>query len=294
MTFLGKPGNQVAGCEKMPEISIVLPVYNVDPYLNACLDSIVAQTFQDWEAILVDDGSTDFSGIICNSYSRKDRRFRVIHQENAGVSAARNAGIDAATAPLLAFIDPDDIVSTNYFELLIQKMRDIDASVAVSFFRLVQEDGAEGRFKETNQFMQYLEEKFPRRMMDNGAVTAAVCKDIFGCGCWGKIFRRELWGTIRFPIGVDLGEDEAVVPGVIIKAKRAVYVPDAEYFYRQRKKSLLHGMVTAERLRKNLQASEVMLQSLTEYAPERAEDFSLLRLSYDLGCAVNFFGVIRA
>lgn len=124
----------MVGCEKMPEISIVLPVYNVDPYLNACLDSIAAQTFQDWETILVDDGSTDFSGIICNSYSRKDHRFRVIHQENAGVSAARNAGIDAATAPLLAFVDPDDFISKNYFELLLQEMWRTEADVTIRFF----------------------------------------------------------------------------------------------------------------------------------------------------------------
>ena len=102
-----------------PELFIIVPTYNVDPYLNACLDSIAAQSFRDWEVILVDDGSTDFSGIICDSCSRKDSRFHVIHQKNAGVSAARNAGIDVATAPLLAFIDPDDFVSTNYFELTL-------------------------------------------------------------------------------------------------------------------------------------------------------------------------------
>lgn len=272
----------------MAELSIVLPVYNVDPYINDCLDSIAAQTFQDFECLLVDDGSTDLSGIICDSYSRRDDRFRVIHQENAGVSSARNAGIEAAAAPLLAFIDPDDYVSTDYFELLIQGMRRIDADIAVSSFRLVQEDGNVGEYEWSNRILQYREKDFTFEMMDNDSVVDAVCKDVFGCGCWGKLFQRELWGSTRFPTDIDLGEDSMVVPPVIVRADRAVFVPGAKYFYRQRKKSLLHGTVTAERFRKNVQASRVMLQNLTECVPGRAVDFSLLRFGYDFGCAVNF------
>lgn len=127
----------------MPALSIVLPVYNVDPYVNACLNSIVVQTFRDFECILVDDGSTDFSGVICDSWARKDSRFKVIHQENAGVSAARNVGIEAATAPFLAFIDPDDYISPNYFEALVSDLRRVGADVAVAHIRYVGENGKE-------------------------------------------------------------------------------------------------------------------------------------------------------
>lgn len=271
----------------MAELSVVLPVYNVDPYLNACLNSIAAQTFQDWEAILVDDGSTDFSGIICDSYSRRDDRFRVIHQENQGVSVARNAGIDAATAPLLAFIDPDDYISTRYFELLIQGMRRIDANVAVSSTCLIQENGEEEGFLVSNRFFRYREKWVAHEMLDNKAVIDAVCKDVFGCNSWGKIFQRQLWGDTRFP-PISLGEDVVAIPSTIIRANRAVFVPDARYFYRQRGKSLLHGTVTAKRHRENFNASEIMVRNLLEYAPERATDFLLMKLSYDLTGAVNF------
>ena len=124
-----------------PQLSIVLPVYNVDRWLSECLNSIRAQTFTDWEALLVDDGSTDFSGVICDHYSHRDPRFKVIHQENRGVSAARNVGIEAAAGDLLVFIDPDDFVSTNYFRELISELRCIDADVAVSAVNVTAENG---------------------------------------------------------------------------------------------------------------------------------------------------------
>lgn len=288
MTFSGKRGYLVAGCEKMPEISIVLPVYNVDLYLNACLDSIAAQTFQDWEAILVDDGSTDFSGIICNSYSRKDHRFRVIHQENAGVSAARNAGIDAATAPLLAFIDPDDFISENFFSCLVRDLSAVGAEVAVSNVYCVQENGREGIYEAKNRIESEIKRRFPHAMGTNADVVDALCKNLFACESWGKVFTRELWGNARFPTGIDLGEDMMTVPPVIVRAKAAVYSPKAMYFYRQRKRSLLNGTVTRDRTIKDFWASGIMVDRLTELCPERKQDFERLRFQYDIGCFVSF------
>lgn len=94
-----------------PELSIIVPVYNVEPYLEECLNSVLHQTFLDWECILIDDGSRDWSGYICDNYGKKDKRFKVIHQKNAGVSVARNRGIEFASAPLISFVDPDDYIS---------------------------------------------------------------------------------------------------------------------------------------------------------------------------------------
>ena len=104
--------------ESTPVISIIIPVYNVEPYLRRCLDSIQSQTFSDFEAILVDDGSTDNSGAICDVYARSDHRFMVIHQPNSGVSAARNAGLNAAQGKFISFVDADDEVKVNGLELL--------------------------------------------------------------------------------------------------------------------------------------------------------------------------------
>lgn len=101
----------------MPKISIIVPVYKVEKYLHRCLDSIVAQTFTDWECILVDDGSPDGSGKICDEYAEKDGRFKVFHQENQGVSAARNKGLDNAKGEWIGFVDSDDWVSKEYFQI---------------------------------------------------------------------------------------------------------------------------------------------------------------------------------
>lgn len=129
--------------ENKPELSIIVPVYNVDEYIRDCLNSIKNQTFKNWECILIDDGSTDFSSKICDSYARKDDRFKVIHQKNKGVSAARNVGIDMSAAPLISFIDPDDFVSPNYFELLISPFSDNNIDVTVSRISTVRENGTE-------------------------------------------------------------------------------------------------------------------------------------------------------
>lgn len=272
----------------MAELSIVLPVYNVDPYLGTCLDSIAAQSFKDWEAILVDDGSTDFSGPICDSYSRKDSRFRVIHQENKGVSAARNAGIDAATAPLLAFIDPDDFISENFFSFLVGDLSANGAEIAVSSFFYVTEQGAEGIYEVQNFIDLELKRHLPHLMPTNADVIDALCENLFSCVSWGKIFTRELWGNARFPVGIDLGEDMQIVPSVIAKAKAAVYCPEARYFYRQRKRSLLNGTVTRDRTIKDFRASGIMVDRLSEYCPERRRDFERLRFQYDIGCFTSF------
>lgn len=272
----------------MAELSIVLPVYNVDPYLNVCLESIAAQTFQDFECILVDDGSTDFSGIICDSYSRKDDRFRVIHQENQGVSAARNVGIDAATAPLLAFIDPDDFISENYFSCLVDDLLASNAECSVSTFQYVFESGKEGAYELLNKLETRGRRSRNRIMRTNKEVINALCDNLFSCVSWGKVFTRELWGNARFPVGIDLGEDMMTVPPVIVKAKSAVCCPDARYFYRQRKRSLLNGTVTRERFEEDLEASRIMVDRLTECAPDRRRDFEMLKLQYDVGCYNSF------
>ena len=270
-------------------LSVVVPVYDVDPWLSECLDSIQRQSFTQWECILVDDGSKDFSGVICDSYSRRDSRFKVIHQKNGGVSAARNTGIEAATAPLLSFVDPDDFLSKNYFDELVAELTRINADISVSNFCTVEECGNEGMYWLTNRLEKYLKTYYnPSEMLNNQDVIKAVCNNFFSCVSWGKIFKRELWGDTRFPIGVDLGEDMMTVPTVIIKAGAAIYAQNATYYYRCRRKSLLHGTVSRERYEKDLQASGEMLNRLVKYDPEHKQDFKLLKLMYDIGCYASF------
>jgi glycosyltransferase involved in cell wall biosynthesis len=118
----------------MPKISIIVPVYKVEKYLRRCLDSIVAQTFTNWECILVDDGSPDNSGKICDEYAEKDTRFRVIHQENQGVSAARNKGLDEAKGEWIGFVDSDDWIEPNMYEYLYSNAIKTKADVVICGF----------------------------------------------------------------------------------------------------------------------------------------------------------------
>ena len=106
----------------MPFLSVIVPIYRVEPYLKVCVDSILSQDFADMEIILVDDGSPDGCPAICDEYAREDRRVRVIHKENGGLSDARNAGIDAAKGKFLGFVDSDDYVHPRFYELLLQQL----------------------------------------------------------------------------------------------------------------------------------------------------------------------------
>lgn len=271
----------------MPELSIVIPVYNVEQWLPCCLDSIEAQTFKDWEAILIDDGSIDFSGIMCDARAKRDPRFKIIHQKNGGVSAARNAGISAATGSLLSFIDPDDFISHNYFEKLIESLHYANADIAQGSMRSVEENGSEGRYILANLIENRAKNR-PFTMKDNTAVVNALCENLFSCVSWGRVFTRDIWGNARFPVGIDLGEDMMTVPPVIATAKAAVYTPKAVYNWRHRKRSLLHGTVTEERLIKDLIASQKMVERLTELHPNYKECFESLKLQYDIGCVSNY------
>lgn len=282
---------------KIPELSIVLPIYNVELFLNECLESIHNQTFTDWEAILVDDGSTDLSGIICDNWAKKDPRFKVIHQKNAGVSAARNAGIDAAQGELLSFIDPDDFISENFYSDLIFALRKENADFAAGKIKCVEEDGTfSPSWKAKERIEKFLESLFDSQNENitkdiykgNDSVVDAVAVNTFSCVSWCKVFTRRLWGNARFPVGIDLGEDMMTIPLVMVAADNAVVSRNSLYFWRQRKKSLLHGTVSYERYRKDLWASNEMKKSLIEYAPEKEQDFNFLKLQYDIGCYANY------
>ena len=131
----------------MATISVIVPVYKVEPYLHRCVDSILAQSFQDFELILVDDGSPDRCGVICDEYAQKDSRVRVIHQQNGGLSAARNAGIDLVLADSesqwLSFVDSDDWIHPLYLELLERAVRESGADAGACLYTRVDASGEE-------------------------------------------------------------------------------------------------------------------------------------------------------
>lgn len=258
-----------------PELSIIVPVYNVDEWLQECLDSIMAQTYKNWECIMIDDGSTDWSGMICDNYSKTDNRFRVIHQSNKGVSAARNKGIEESSAPFLSFVDPDDYISQNFYNVLISKMKNEYAQYSVSFSYILTEYNAE-TYDLFNKYRLQKHNRHSEVFAGNANVIQNI-RHLLTYGCWGSVYHRKLWEGERFPINIDLGEDLAIIPKIIAKADKAVYSNETTYFYRVRENSLLRKPISKDRYINCLKAGNQMFSSCKNIDVQSGNTFTSLK-----------------
>ena len=205
-------------------ISIIVPVYNVEKYLRQCVESIKAQAFHDWELILVDDGSTDSSGLICDSFAKTDSRIRVIHLSNCGPAEARNRGISASSGSFLAFIDSDDMVSPHYLQVLLEMMEQAKAGISsVAFSRFLDKPDKETGFPDIRHARVASGEKALERILyQTGTINNSV---------WGKLFSRDLWENIAFKPGI-LYEDLEVTCRIFPKCDRVVHLDVPLYYYR--------------------------------------------------------------
>lgn len=205
----------------MPQISVIVPVYKVEKYIHRCVDSILAQTFTGFELILVDDGSPDNCGAICDEYATKDSRVVVIHQENGGLSAARNAGIDwvfgHSDSQWLTFVDSDDWVHPKYLELLFRAVRDTETGVSIC--RYLETDGAE---PDTSAPFPAPSVREVETFFVEHTTNATVA--------WGKLYAKECFQTIRYPVG-KIHEDEYVTYRILFQFEQIAFVPSPLYCY---------------------------------------------------------------
>ena len=178
-------------------VSVIVPVYNVAPYLREALDSVIGQTCRDLEIIVVDDGSTDGSGAICDEYLR-DPRVHVIHQENRGLSGARNAGLDRMTGEYVAFLDLDDAYKPDMIEKMLDALEKSGAEIAICGFESHRTDGrldGAGRWREYSPRHEREETitgiEAQRQLLTNGIFVTA----------WSKLYRKAVWSGLRFPEG---------------------------------------------------------------------------------------------
>lgn len=207
-------------------ISVVIPVYNCAPYLDVCLQSLADQTLPGWEALLVDDGSTDGSAALCDAWARKDARFRVLHQQNAGVSAARNAGIDAARGNYLAFLDGDDRLEPAYLQTLFTLIQQADMAVCCVYD---QSDWNEKVRSETVS-LQTLR-----------TTPSRYANPVFTNYLYNKLYRMELVKPgIRFPVGVRRCEDAYFVQDCLLACRRIAVCTDKLYHYELHEGSAIH------------------------------------------------------
>ncbi len=205
-------------------ISVIVPVYNVEPYLPGCLDSILSQTYRDLEILLIDDGSTDRGGTICDEYAAKDPRIRVFHTENRGLSAARNRGLDEAKGEYVGFVDSDDRIEPDMYEYLLEAAERTGADVVEC-----------GAFKEFPE--RTAERKRESREMSGPEAVLALLQGELADGVWDKLYRRRCFDRIRFPEG-RVFEEVATTWRVFATVERVCSIPEAKYHWLQREGSL--------------------------------------------------------
>ena len=221
----------------MPTISVIVPVYKVEKYIHRCVDSILAQTFTDFELILVDDGSPDNCGAICDEYAARDSRIHVIHQENGGLSAARNAGIDWSFAnsdsQWLTFIDSDDWVHPEYLERLLDAV--VTNNVSISICGFVETEGEVPPIEERDMIPILW-----------GTEDFLVEKPALAVVAYCKLYRRDCFLEIRYPLG-KIHEDEFVTYRALFQYDKLAVIPAEMYFYYQHSGSIMHQAFTIKK-----------------------------------------------
>ena len=246
-------------------ITVVVPIYKVEKYLVKCIDSIIEQSYQNIELILVDDGSPDECPRFCDEYKNRDSRIKVIHKQNGGLSDARNEGLKIATGEWITFIDSDDYVGTNFLEKLYSSVTSVGADISICDYKAVIDDTGIEK-EETNievyDHVKCLEEMYhPRK---HGMEFVA----------WGKLYRTALFkkNKIGYPVG-KIHEDTFTTYKLIYAAKKIVFCNASEYFYRQREASIMTSSFNIKRL--------VMIDATREACQffENAKETHLLELA---------------
>ena len=226
-------------------ISIIVPVYNVEEYLKQCLDSILGQTYRNWELILVNDGSTDSSGLICQEYAEKDARIRYYEKENGGLSDARNYGIEQAQGEYLTFVDSDDFLDASHLNVLYNALVKNDVDISIANYTNYQTSTATFYL---HTFGDYYEKIYTsEELIDD--LSFLERNDLSFSTIWGSLYKKSVFSFLRFPKGV-IGEDVALIYKMYTQVDKIVYVHKDTYIYRENdsgiSKSKIYPLVTAQ------------------------------------------------
>lgn len=221
-------------------ITIIVPVYNVEKYVSHCIESILRQTYDNLQILLVDDGSTDKSGLICDEYAEKDKRITVIHKTNRGLSDARNVGLDNAKGDYICFIDADDYVRETYVDDLLISALKHKADISVCLFEMGINDTFQNLYN--NQFNETILSNLEalNKLYDNELSVNMIVS-------WNKLYSKELFNKIRFPIS-RIHEDEFITHQLLYNANRIVIINKYDYYYFQSPNSIIRSNFKLNRL----------------------------------------------
>lgn len=248
-------------------ISIIIPVFKVEDYLDECVTSVVSQTHKNLEIILVDDGSPDNAPQMCDAWAEKDSRIRVIHKANGGLSDARNAGLEIASGDYIAFVDSDDYIQTDMLEKLLAALMRTNSDIAACG---IQNFGASQGTWGCQDFVGTPEQIYEKLYNETAYPVAA----------WNKLYCRDCWKTLRFPVG-KICEDTFTTYQLIHNAKRIAMIPEALYCYRIRPESIMTSAFSSKRMDEE-EAWRCNYQFIEEHYPclrKAAFDFYLLKVN---------------
>lgn len=203
----------------MPRLSVIVPVYSAEKYITKCLDSILSQTFTDFELLLVDDGSSDRCGEICDQYAKMDKRIKVFHKDNGGVSNARNLGLSKADGAYIAFVDPDDYIDKDMFKDTITYLQKTDGDIVC--FEVCEVK------KSRNKIGYHFDEN---KIMTGREALNFILEDVIDNSPCNKIYKKEVWHNVSFPHGRRY-EDVATIYRTFAQAAKVVYFKKALYYY---------------------------------------------------------------
>lgn len=251
--------------EKNERISVIVPVYNIEQYLPACIESILAQTYTNLEIILVDDGATDNSGRICDEYAAKDSRIRVIHKPNGGVSSARNAGLDAATGSLIGFVDGDDTIAPEMYQTLYSDLCEFDADIAHCGYEIVWHDRVELR-NEVGERLTYDRIQGLKKLL-LGRIEPSLCN---------KLYRGQLFENIRLNTNIRVNEDLLINYYLFNISKRTTFNGICFYRYIHRTGSCTMSSFSEKQL-DQITVARIIKSDIENSCPE-LKDYGMRRL----------------
>lgn len=244
------------------KVSIIIPIYNVENWLDECIDSVVGQTYKNLEIILVDDGSTDKSGRICDEWKEKDGRISVVHKKNGGLSSARNAGLDIFTGMYVTFLDSDDYIELNTIEEMLKCMKEQEADiVSCAMNKIINGEIVQSR--DINEERTYLQ----KDLLDGfyyyrDGLCGSVCD---------KLFKADFFESLRFPEGLN-SEDYYVLFNIYLRTKKMFYNNQCFYNYRIRENSICTTYEITEHSFDKIKISDKIKQLTEKEIPERIDD----------------------
>ena len=219
-------------------VSVIIPIYNVENYLNRCVESIVNQTYKNMEIILIDDGSPDNCPKMCDEWAIIDSRIKAIHKKNGGLSDARNAGMEIAAGEYISFIDSDDYISQDFFETLLLVMEKENSDIV---------ECSVVKFYEDDRFEEFSDDLAVTTFETESALSGLIAENPFHQHVWNKIYKADCVNDILFPVG-KLNEDEFWTYQVFGKAKKVTKMNKTMYFYLQRNNSIMGENYNIRRL----------------------------------------------